>query len=124
MAVINQAGRSSFACAPLRRPAPFQGGATDEVSFRCSISLDVNGETVSAEADVRTSLLDLLRETLGMTGSKKGCDHGQCGACTVIVNGVRINSCLSLAVSHEGDAVTTVEGLSDGEASARCKRPS
>ena len=80
-----------------------------------SISLSVNGEPVSADADVRTSLLDLLRETLGMTGSKKGCDHGQCGACTVIVNGVRINSCLSLAVSHEGDAVTTVEGLADGE---------
>ncbi len=79
------------------------------------VSLDVNGKTVSAEVDARTSLLDLLRETLGMPGSKKGCDHGQCGACTVIVNGVRINSCLSLAVSHDGDAVTTVEGLADGE---------
>ncbi|MBU2108042.1 MAG: 2Fe-2S iron-sulfur cluster binding domain-containing protein [Alphaproteobacteria bacterium] len=79
-----------------------------------SISLTVNGEPVSAEADVRTSLLDLLRETLGMTGTKKGCDHGQCGACTVIVNGTRINSCLSLAVSHEGDTVTTVEGLAEG----------
>ena len=80
-----------------------------------SISLTVNGEPVSAEADVRTSLLDLLRETLGMTGTKKGCDHGQCGACTVIVNGTRINSCLSLAVSHEGDTVTTVEGLAEGD---------
>ncbi|MBU0585490.1 MAG: 2Fe-2S iron-sulfur cluster binding domain-containing protein [Alphaproteobacteria bacterium] len=79
-----------------------------------SISLTVNGEPVSAEADVRTSLLDLLRETLGMTGTKKGCDHGQCGACTVIVNGTRINSCLSLAVGHEGDTVTTVEGLAEG----------
>ncbi|WP_457938506.1 (2Fe-2S)-binding protein [Mesorhizobium sp. 10J20-29] len=79
-----------------------------------SISLTVNGEPVSAEADVRTSLLDLLRETLGMTGTKKGCDHGQCGACTVIVNGTRIASCLSLAVSHEGDTVTTVEGLAEG----------
>ena len=79
-----------------------------------SISLTVNGEPVSADADVRTSLLDLLRETLGMTGTKKGCDHGQCGACTVIVNGTRINSCLSLAVSHEGDTVTTVEGLAEG----------
>ena len=79
-----------------------------------SISLTVNGEPVSAEADVRTSLLDLLRETLGMTGTKKGCDHGQCGACTVIVNGTRINSCLSLAVIHEGDTVTTVEGLAEG----------
>jgi len=78
-----------------------------------SISLTVNGEPVSADADVRTSLLDLVRETLGMTGTKKGCDHGQCGACTVIVNGIRINSCLSLAVSHEGDAVTTVEGLAE-----------
>lgn len=78
-----------------------------------SISLTVNSKPVSAEVDVRTSLLDMLRETLGRTGSKKGCDHGQCGACTVICNGARINSCLSLAVSHADDDVTTVEGLAD-----------
>ena len=64
--------------------------------------------------DPRVTLLDLLRERLALTGTKKGCDHGQCGACTVLVNGRRINSCLSLAVSHEGDQVTTVEGLAHG----------
>jgi xanthine dehydrogenase YagT iron-sulfur-binding subunit len=78
-------------------------------------ALRVNGEVRSLTADVRTSLLDALREHLGLTGSKKGCDHGQCGACTVLVNGVRINSCLSLAVMHDGDEVTTVEGLANGE---------
>jgi len=61
--------------------------------------------------DVRTTLLDLLREHLGLTGAKKGCDHGQCGACTVLVDGRRINACLSLAVMHEGDEVMTIEGL-------------
>ena len=63
------------------------------------------------DLDPRTTLLDALREHLGLTGSKKGCDHGQCGACTVLVNGVRINSCLSLAVMHDGDEVTTIEGV-------------
>ncbi len=64
--------------------------------------------------DPRTSLLDLLREHLQLTGSKKGCDHGQCGACTVLVNGRRINSCLSLAVVHDGEEITTIEGLAQG----------
>jgi xanthine dehydrogenase YagT iron-sulfur-binding subunit len=71
----------------------------------------VNGERRQVTADVRTTLLDLLREHLHLWGAKKGCDHGQCGACTVLVNGVRINACLSLAVMHEGDAVTTIEGI-------------
>ncbi|HEY9219770.1 MAG TPA: 2Fe-2S iron-sulfur cluster-binding protein [Phenylobacterium sp.] len=74
-------------------------------------TITVNGEPRSLDLDPRTTLLDLLRERLGLTGSKKGCDHGQCGACTVLVNGVRINSCLSLAVMHDGDEVTTIEGL-------------
>ncbi|MGH6911529.1 MAG: 2Fe-2S iron-sulfur cluster-binding protein [Phenylobacterium sp.] len=74
-------------------------------------TITVNGETRALDVDPRTTLLDALRETLGLTGSKKGCDHGQCGACTVLVNGVRINSCLSLAVMHDGDAVTTIEGV-------------
>src|SRR5690349_24235269 len=77
--------------------------------------ITVNGEEREVEADVRTTLLDLLREHLGLTGAKKGCDHGQCGACTVLVNGRRINSCLSLAASHDGDRVTTIEGLARGE---------
>ncbi len=75
------------------------------------IELTVNGEKRQADPDVRTSLLDLMRETFGLTGTKKGCDHGQCGACTVILNGRRINSCLTLAVMHNGDEVTTIEGI-------------
>lgn len=75
------------------------------------VELRVNGETHRVAADVRTTLLDLLRDRLELTGTKKGCDHGQCGACTVIVNGQRMNACLSLAVMHDGDAVTTIEGL-------------
>ena len=71
----------------------------------------VNGQRRQVSADVRTTLLDLLREHLHLWGAKKGCDHGQCGACTVIVNGRRINSCLSLAAMHDGDEITTIEGL-------------
>ncbi len=74
-------------------------------------TITVNGEKRALDLDPRTTLLDALREHLHLTGSKKGCDHGQCGACTVLVNGVRINSCLSLAVMHDGDAVTTIEGV-------------
>jgi xanthine dehydrogenase YagT iron-sulfur-binding subunit len=75
------------------------------------LSLEVNGSSKRLTLDPRTTLLDLLREHLKLTGTKKGCDHGQCGACTVIVNGRRINSCLTLAVMHDGDRVTTIEGL-------------
>ena len=79
------------------------------------LTVNVNGKSHSAAIDPRTSLLDLLREHLGLTGTKKGCDHGQCGACTVIVGGRRVNSCLTLAVMHPGADVTTVEGLANGE---------
>ncbi len=75
------------------------------------VSLTVNGKPHSLTLDPRTSLLDTLREHLELTGTKKGCDHGQCGACTVLVNGERINSCLTLAVMHDGDSVTTIEGV-------------
>ena len=78
-------------------------------------TLTVNGEDHSLDADTRTSLLDALRNHLNLTGTKKGCDHGQCGACTVIVNGMRINSCLTLAALHDGDDVTTIEGLGTPE---------
>jgi xanthine dehydrogenase YagT iron-sulfur-binding subunit len=74
-------------------------------------NLTVNGADHRIVADSRTTLLDALRENCGLKGTKKGCDHGQCGACTVLVNGERINSCLTLAAMHDGDAVTTVEGL-------------
>jgi xanthine dehydrogenase YagT iron-sulfur-binding subunit len=75
----------------------------------------INGQSHEVEVDVRTSLLDLCREHLGLTGSKKGCDHGQCGACTMLVNGRRINSCLTLAVMHQDDAIVTIEGLGTPE---------
>ncbi len=71
----------------------------------------INGETREAEVDLRTSLLDLLREHLGLTGSKKGCNQGACGACTVLADGERINACLALAVQYQGRAITTIEGL-------------
>lgn len=74
-------------------------------------TITINGEARALDVDPRTTLLDALRENLRLTGTKKGCDHGQCGACTVLVNGVRINSCLSLAVMHDGDVVTTIEGV-------------
>lgn len=79
------------------------------------VSFEVNGKTVSLALDTRTSLLDALREHLQLTGSKKGCDHGQCGACTVILDGQRINSCLTLAVMHQGSKITTIEGLGTPE---------
>lgn len=75
------------------------------------VTLQVNGQPKTLELDTRTSLLDALREHLHLTGTKKGCDHGQCGACTVLVDGRRINACLTLAVMHEGAQVTTIEGL-------------
>ncbi|KMO28477.1 hypothetical protein VQ02_31470, partial [Methylobacterium variabile] len=80
------------------------------------VAFTVNGARRELELDLRTSLLDAMREHLRLTGSKKGCDHGQCGACTVLVNGRRINSCLTLAVMHEGDEIRTIEGLAEGDA--------
>ena len=80
------------------------------------LSLQVNGQSHALELDTRTTLLDALREHLHLTGTKKGCDHGQCGACTVLLDGRRINSCLTLAVMHEGTQVTTIEGLGTPQA--------
>ncbi len=87
--------------APAATPAPVSG----------KVALSVNGQRYEMTVDTRTTLLDLLREHMHLTGTKKGCDQGQCGACTVIVDGRRINSCLTLAVMHEGAQVTTIEGL-------------
>ncbi|EGX09443.1 putative xanthine dehydrogenase yagT iron-sulfur-binding subunit [Escherichia coli STEC_MHI813] len=75
------------------------------------LTLKVNGKTEQLEVDTRTTLLDALRENLHLSGTKKGCDHGQCGACTVLVNGRRLNACLTLAVMHQGAEITTIEGL-------------
>ena len=105
-AAIPQAG---FAAAS-DGPAEPAGTALMPVGF------EVNGRLVRLSLDPRTTLLDALREHLKLTGTKKGCDHGQCGACTVMVDGQRINSCLSLALQHEGDRVTTIEGLGTPDA--------
>jgi xanthine dehydrogenase YagT iron-sulfur-binding subunit len=81
-----------------------------------SVTLRVNGSTRQLEVDTRATLLDTLREQLSLFGTKKGCDHGQCGACTVHVNGRRVNACLTLAVMHDGDEITTIEGLARDDA--------
>jgi xanthine dehydrogenase YagT iron-sulfur-binding subunit len=93
-------------------------GSYEEVADafeKIPVSLEVNGTVRNVTIDPRVTLLDVLREELGMTGTKKGCDRGQCGACTVHADGVRINSCLSLAVSNEGKKITTIEGLAKGD---------
>ena len=92
--------------APMLSRAQDAAGATE-----VAVTLNVNGQQHALKLDTRTTLLDALREHLQLTGTKKGCDHGQCGACTVLVNGRRINSCLTLAVMHPGDRITTIEGL-------------
>ena len=83
--------------------------------LRTTVSLEVNRQARTLTLDTRTTLLDALRENLDLTGTKKGCDHGQCGACTVLVDGRRVNSCLTLAVMSQGKQITTIEGLAKGE---------
>jgi xanthine dehydrogenase YagT iron-sulfur-binding subunit len=113
--LLSGAAAASMSAANL--PAHAQGqpqvSAPDNgvAPVRAKVALKVNGQDRTLELDTRTTLLDALREHLHLTGTKKGCDQGQCGACTVIVNGRRINACLTLAVMHQGDSVTTVEGL-------------
>jgi xanthine dehydrogenase YagT iron-sulfur-binding subunit len=88
---------------------------TEPPQLPVTVELQINGHSHSLTLDPRTTLLDALREHLALTGSKKGCDHGQCGACTVLIEGRRINSCLTLAVMHDGQSVTTIEGLAEGD---------
>ena len=99
------ASAQTAANAPAANPEPVKVG----------VSFNVNGKDVKLELDTRTTLLDALREHLHLTGSKKGCDQGQCGACTIIMDGRRINSCLSLAIMHDGAKITTIEGLGTPE---------
>jgi xanthine dehydrogenase YagT iron-sulfur-binding subunit len=96
---------------PPTLPAP----PSDPGTATWPVRMTINGVEQALTLDTRTTLLDTLRDHLGLTGTKKGCDHGQCGACTVLVDGRRINSCLTLAVLHEGDSITTIEGLAHGE---------
>jgi len=105
--LAGSAAAAALAAAPHVEAQP----AGEAAPATMPVSLTVNGKRRDLNLDTRTTLLDALREHLKLTGTKKGCDHGQCGACTVIVNGERINSCLSLAVQHQGDEVTTIEGL-------------
>jgi xanthine dehydrogenase YagT iron-sulfur-binding subunit len=98
---------SAAAQAPPVRAAALEAAPAGAVP----VTLTVNGQTRTLHLDPRTTLLDCLRENMNLPGTKKGCDHGQCGACTVHVNGARVNSCLSFAVMHTGDEITTIEGL-------------
>ena len=112
---------SSVAIGTVSRAAKAENSVTDVAESAAArpatamVSFTVNGGVHELDVDTRTTLLDALREHLHLTGTKKGCDHGQCGACTVIVDGRRINSCLTQAVMHEGDSVTTIEGLGTPE---------
>jgi xanthine dehydrogenase YagT iron-sulfur-binding subunit len=110
------------ACAPVRSSSdPVAVGAVSmqdspDIPGAVPITLRINGADHSLRVDPRTTLLDCIRERVALTGTKKGCDHGQCGACTVHVNGRRVNSCLSLALMHDGDEITTIEGLGTPDA--------
>lgn len=101
-------GAAATAAPLMARAQPQQSNDTPVID---SVTLEVNGKTHALKLDTRTTLLDALREQLQLTGSKKGCDHGQCGACTVLIDGRRVNSCLTLAVMNQGQKITTIEGL-------------
>ena len=110
--MIAGAATAAATAFPLAVSAQDSGTAAPVIS---KVTFAVNGKQQSLALDTRTTLLDALRDHLHLTGTKKGCDHGQCGACTVIAGGRRINSCLTLAVMHEGDRITTIEGLGTPE---------
>jgi xanthine dehydrogenase YagT iron-sulfur-binding subunit len=111
------AGAAGSAMIPLTAravtPATSATPSAQDPSLPVNVTLRVNGEDKSLSVDARTTVLDALREHIGLTGSKKGCDHGQCGACTVLIEGRRVLSCLTLALSAQGQNITTIEGLSN-----------
>ena len=122
-ALLTSAGTAAVAAAidgcqsSAQDPARNAAAATTDgpaIEGAVPITLRVNGTERRLRVDPRTTLLDCLRETITLTGTKKGCDHGQCGACTVHVNGRRVNSCLTLAVMHDGEQITTIEGIARG----------
>ena len=115
LAALQAAGNAAAQADQAPVPPPFDTSAADLPPQRMAVELRINGKLQRLTVDTRTTLLDALRENLHMTGSKKGCDHGQCGACTVLVEGRRTNACLSLAVMHDGQQITTIEGLARGE---------
>ncbi len=110
---------TALAALAIASPALVKAGENDEriaaLFEKIPLNLEVNGVLQNLSIEPRVTLLDLLREQLHLTGTKKGCDHGQCGACTVHVNGKRINSCLTLAVMNDGKKITTIEGLANGD---------
>jgi xanthine dehydrogenase YagT iron-sulfur-binding subunit len=114
---VIETGTTALLLTTLPRAALATGPVDDNEppSPPVKVELRINGHPHSLTLDPRMTLLDALREHLALTGSKKGCDHGQCGACTVLIEGRRINSCLTLAVMHDGQSVTTIEGLAEGE---------
>jgi xanthine dehydrogenase YagT iron-sulfur-binding subunit len=128
-AFLTTAGASAAAaalagCAPASQPAAQAGAVADaQKTGAVPVTLRINGQEQRVSVDPRTTLLDCLRETVGLTGTKKGCDHGQCGACTVHVNGRRVNSCLSLALMHDGEEITTIEGLGSGLGAPEARHP-
>src|SRR6201998_31538 len=112
-----ETGTTALLLPPLPRAALAAGSAADSEPSPSpvGVELQINGHPHSLTLDPRTTLLDALREHLALTGTKKGCAHGQCGACTVLIDGHRINSCLTLAVMHDGQPITTIEGLAQGD---------
>ena len=109
-------GRAAVAAAAVAPDPPTAAPGAPSIPGAVPVTLRINGKEHPLKVDPRTTLLDCLRETLALTGTKKGCDHGQCGACTVHVNGQRVNSCLSLALMHDGEEITTIEGLGTPDA--------
>jgi xanthine dehydrogenase YagT iron-sulfur-binding subunit len=114
--VIGVSGPAHLNITPVESASAVEIADMPNIDGAVPITLRINGKDRHLRIDPRTTLLDCIRETVALTGTKKGCDHGQCGACTVHVNGRRVNSCLSLAIMHDGEEITTIEGLGTPDA--------